>query len=58
MTPQRGAAQNAAAPEGTDLKTEDLEAYMNEVYTPTTTSGNRRPPIEHDQRPRSKGDRP
>ena len=56
MTPQRGAVQNAAAPEGTDLKTE--EAYLNEVYTPTTTSGDRRAPTEHDQRQHSKGDRP
>ena len=55
MTPKRGAAQDAAAPEGTDLKTG--KAYLNEAYTPTTTSGDRRPPIEHDQRPRSKGDR-
>ena len=56
MTPQRGAAQNAVAPEGTDLKTG--KAYMNEVYTPTTTSGNRGPPIENDQRPHSKGTDP
>ena len=31
---------------------------LNEAYTPTMTSGDRRPPTEHDQRPRSKGDRP
>ena len=42
--------------EGTDLKTG--KAYLNKAFTPTTTSGDRRPPIEHDQRPRSKGDRP
>ena len=55
MTQQRGAAQEAAAPEGTDLKT---GRGLNKVYTPTTTSGDQRPPIENDLRPRSKGDRP
>ena len=54
MTPKRGAAQDAAAPERTDLKTG--KAYLNEAYTPTTTSG--KPPIKNDQRPYSKGDRP
>ena len=56
MTPQWGAVQEAAAPEGTDLKTE--EAYTNEVYTPTTTSGDRRAPIENDQRSAQEGHRP